>query len=177
MDQGANTAYDANLIRTPLAGVLAGYVMACLLAPYVVFGVMSVVGETVPRLYPDGSSSGSWPVLSPLRMVPLVAILCFAPFVILRWALSTAKPFRAWKHALAGTVLGAVMAVLFWASGGMLLAKALVLAGGLCALVSFGIEQQARKMRLRWLLSKAAAYPAWSSQLTEALDKARRQVS
>lgn len=155
--------FDHGQIRTPVIGVLLGYVVACATASLVIVLM-------APLVLDPGKAE-----LSPFALTPLVLAFCFGPFAILRLLMSQAQPNQAWKFAVAGAVLGAALGAVFSHGEGRFV---FILAGigALSGLVSFFVEDRSKRVRLHWMLGRVAAHPTWAGTLTEELNRARRQI-
>ncbi|WGW02342.1 hypothetical protein [Tropicibacter oceani] len=156
--------------RTPIFGVLSGYVAACLVVP-LCFAIIGIGPEILSE-----KRLVDWPEFGFFGLTPIILVFCIAPFAGLRWALSKMKPYRLWKNALFGALPGTVMGVLIGEGSGIVALK-FCLAGALAGAVSFLVERQSRTMRLNWMLAKEAAHPGWKVCLTQELTQARELQS
>lgn len=159
----SKSVYDSNLVRTPFAGVLLGYIAACLLAPlsFVAYGDVSELDPFLRKVD-----------LGFFGFALFIAVLCLVPFAVLRWILSRSIPIRAWKHALAGAVLGGGLSAA--AFGDLSFSVILSANGALCGLAAFVVEARSRRMRLAWMLNVIEANPGWKNELMSELDQACR---
>lgn len=166
MLQVTGSTYYPEGVRTPFAGIVVGYVAACSVVPliFAVFG-------TAPALLPD-KVLNERPDFSAFHLIYPILLICLPPFVGFRWMLTAWKPYRIWKHALAGAVTGTAISVLLVGASVWMVAL-FSISGAFSGATSFLVESQSRRLRLRWMLATQAAFPEWEGGLTEELEKVR----
>ena len=160
---------DPNAIRTPIIGVVMGYVVACLYAPWGVAVMFEGEFFTEPGQLEPVSI-----LFTGLGIIPLAFMICLAPAVVMRSVLATYKPYQLWKFAVSGALVGSVVGLLFVFENAIVLAV-LVLNGAICGMFWFQVEQWARKRRLAWMIKKQATYPGWQGTLSEELKRAQQK--